>query len=111
MGVRQVLATEQFAHNSASGRKLHKLGSSMMPSKTPSSRSHWFKTSSWMRPHFSAVMKSGEVFGPVMVKKLALHETRLLKSTAGEPATMPSKSLGNISAAFMHWRSPREQPR
>jgi hypothetical protein len=36
-----------------------------------------------------------------MGKKLALQEARLLKSTAGAPATMPSKSPGNFSAALM----------
>jgi hypothetical protein len=43
-------------------------------------------------------MKSEELKGPVIGKNLALHETRLLKSRAGDPARMPSKSLGNSVA-------------
>jgi hypothetical protein len=42
--------------------------------------------------------------GPVMVKKRARQDIRLLKSTPGAPATMPSKSLGNFSALLMPWR-------
>ena len=74
----------------------------MIPSTTPSRASHWFKTSLWIRlVQVDAVMKSGEPTGPVIGKKLALQDARLLKSRAGDPATMPSKSRGNIIAALM----------
>lgn len=74
----------------------------MIPSATPSKPSHWFKTSLWIRVvQVDAAIKSGEPSEPVMGKKLALHDTKLLKSRAGDPATMPSKSWGNIIAALM----------
>jgi len=84
----------------------------MIPSTTPSSPSHCFKISSWIKDvQVDVEIKFGEPIAPVMGKKLALQETRLSKSRAGAPATMPSKSPGNISAAFMPWRPPSEQPR
>ena len=42
-----------------------------------------------------------DVAGPVIGKKFALQDCRLLKSRAGDPATIPSKSAGNISEAFI----------
>ena len=56
-------------------------------------------------------MKSGEPTGPVLGKKLARQDARLGKSSAGAPATIPSKSSGNFSALPMPWRPPCEQPR
>lgn len=56
-------------------------------------------------------MNPVELAGPVIGKKLALHDCRLLKSTAGDPATIPSKSLGNFSAALIPCRPPSEHPR
>lgn len=74
----------------------------MIPSMTPSRPSHWFNTSLWIKVvQVDAAIKSGEPIGPVMGKKLALQDARLLKSRAGDPATMPSKSRGNIIAALM----------
>jgi hypothetical protein len=43
-------------------------------------------------------MKYGEFRGPVIGKKLALHAIKWLKSSAGAPATIPSKSAGYFSA-------------
>lgn len=97
IGVRQ-FASVLSLHFNVSGRNLHKFGSSMMPSMIPSSPSHCFRISLWISVvQVDAVMKSGDVVEPVMGKKLALQETRLLKSRAGDPATIPSKSSGNIS--------------
>ena len=53
----------------------------------------------------------GEPCGPVMGRKWPLHEVRLLKATAGAPATMPSKSPGKVCADLRPWRPPVEQPR
>jgi hypothetical protein len=63
----------------------------MMPSMTPSIPSHCFKISSWIKDvQVDAEMKSGEPMAPVIGKKLALQETRLLKSRAEDPAKIPS---------------------
>lgn len=84
----------------------------MIPSLTQSSVSHCVNTSAWIRSfHVDTLMKSVELAEPVIGKKLALQETRLLKSTAGEPAIMPSKSSGNSTAELMPCRPPKEQPR
>jgi hypothetical protein len=72
----------------------------MMPSFTPSMVSHCLRTSSRIKPvHIAGVMKSGDDDGPVIGKKLALHDIKSLKASAGAPATMPSKSSGCFSAA------------
>ena len=100
-GVRQSVELF-FVHKSASGRKLHRLGSSRIPSTAPSRPSHCFRTSLCIKVvHTAGEMKAEELAEPVMMKKLALQDCRLLKSRAGDPATMPSKSLGNISAALI----------
>ena len=58
----------------------------MIPSKTPSTPSHCFNTSSCIRfVHAAVEMKPEELAGPVVGKKLALQDCRLLKSRAGIP--------------------------
>ena len=98
MFVRQFV-TVLFEHCNVSGRNLHMLGSSMMPSLAPSRISHWLRISLWIKVvHVEAEIKSDEVIEPVIGKKFARQDTKLLKSRAGDPATMPSKSLGNLCA-------------
>ena len=81
---------------------MHRFGSSIIPSRAPSRPSHWLRISSCIKVvHDGVEMKSEESDGPVIGKKLALQDCRLLKSRAGDPATIPSKSPGNISAAFI----------
>lgn len=111
VGVRQGGGEEDLQRR-VSGRKWQRSGYSIMPSLTPSRVSHCFMISLWIRPdHISAVMKSGDEAAPVRGKNEARHDTILLKSRAGAPATTPSKSFGNFSALAIPWRPPWEQPR
>lgn len=73
-----------------------------MPSATLSMVSHCRIISLWINPlQVVKGMKFGEPGPPVLANMDARQDVRLLKFTAGAPITMPSKSVGNISAAFM----------
>ena len=91
-GVRQVAASPAL-HSITLGSNLHARGFSMMRSVTPSSASQASSAALWIAGYFSAGMW---VPSPRCCC-WAIHienEARPVVSTAGAPATMPSKSSG-----------------